>query len=262
MRQWGSLDETYYKGVGLYPLLSRDDEVKLAKTIEQGVKAERILRRLLRRSRRLSRRKLALLVAKAKKARQVFVNANLKLVISEACRLDVAGVELTEIIGQGNLVLVKTVDRIGWPNGFDWRRGIKFSTFLVRNLRWSLGRDAYRSSHIGFGKTKRKRFLLFSEFDSPEKQSERCLVESLVEDNHPADNQDGLELNQQIGRLLKNLDERSRLIIELRFGLNGAGHPRTLQEIGQRFKITRERVRQIEKKAFRRLKAIALEEDF
>ena len=280
----------YLNDIGQYPLLTKDDEVRLAREIEAGVAARQSLGEagLTPAQKRERRRTLRA----AEDAQKVFVRSNLRLVVSIAKRYRASGLPLLDLIQEGNLGLIHAVEK------FDWRKGFKFSTYATWWIRQAISRGVANTGRtirlpvhasdtltrlqqaqafleIKFG---RKATLaeLGRELDLPEEKVVEALrfraeplslsdpmgdegdteLGDLVEDRaveSPFEAAFRALLPSEISRLLAPLDERERTILTLRFGLD-RGEPRTLEEVGVLFNLTRERIRQIEARAMSKLR--------
>lgn len=254
----------YLKEIGKVPLLSADEEIELAKKMEQGdVEAKKRL-----------------------------CEANLRLVVSIAKRYVGRGMLFLDLIQEGNLGLIKAVDK------FDWRKGYKFSTYATWWIRQAITRsiaDQARTIRIPvhmvetINKLIRISRQLLQEYGrepSPEEiaremdiseekvreilkiAQEPVSLETPIgeeEDSHlgdfipdedvpaPAEAAAFSMLKEQLVEVLDTLTEREQKVLKLRFGLED-GRARTLEEVGKRFDVTRERIRQIEAKALRKLR--------
>jgi RNA polymerase sigma factor (sigma-70 family) len=281
----------YLTDIGQYPLLTKEDEVELARRIEDGVAATAELvsdppptgarRRELRRARR-----------EGEAAEQRFVQSNLRLVVSIAKKYQASGLPLLDLVQEGNLGLMHAVEK------FDWRKGFKFSTYATWWIRQAItrgiantGRTIRLPVHAGDTLTRvqkaRARLELnlgrppttsevAADLELPEERVVEALrfasdpvslseplredgdaeLGDLVEDRGAASPFEAAAeelLSDEIVRLLAPLDPREREILWLRFGLD-RGEPRTLEEVGQHFALTRERIRQIEARAMSKLR--------
>jgi RNA polymerase sigma factor (sigma-70 family) len=281
----------YLTDIGHYPLLTKDDEVRLAQTIERGstARAELDTAFELLGSRR---RELRRTIRDGEIARQTFVKSNLRLVVSIAKKYQASGLPLLDLIQEGNLGLMHAVEK------FDWRKGFKFSTYATWWIRQAItrgiantGRTIRLPVHAGdtLARLQKARSRLELKFGRPPTQSElscECempedkVIEALrfsleplslseplredgdaelgdvVEDrsaSSPFETAASSLLPDEITRLLHPLDDREREILRLRFGLD-RGEPRTLEEVGEFFNLTRERIRQIEARAMSKLR--------
>ena len=278
----------YLTDIGQYPLLNKDDEVRLAQQIEKGVAAKDSLESdsALANSKLSSaqRRRLVRTQREGARAERTFVQSNLRLVVSIAKKYQASGLPLLDLIQEGNLGLMHAVEK------FDWRKGFKFSTYATWWIRQAItrgiantGRTIRLPVHAGdtlarLQKARSRLELkygrpatlgeLATEVDMPEQKVTEALrfaaeplslSEPLREDSD-AELGDVVEdraaespfevaattlLPSEIVRLLSPLDEREREILKLRYGLD-RGEPRTLEEVGEHFQLTRERIRQIE----------------
>jgi RNA polymerase sigma factor (sigma-70 family) len=282
----------YLTDIGQYPLLSKDDEVRLAQAIEAGVEArddlEKNEKKLTPTRKREQRRSLKT----GEDARQTFVRSNLRLVVSIAKKYQASGLPLLDLIQEGNLGLMHAVEK------FDWRRGFKFSTYATWWIRQAITRGIantgrtirlpVHASDILTRLRKTQAFLevklgrratvaeLGREIEMPEDKLIEMLrfrveplslseplredgdaeLGDLVEDcsaESPFQAASTSLLPSEIARLFVLLDEREREILRLRFGLD-RGEPRTLEQVGVHFNLTRERIRQIEARAMSKLR--------
>lgn len=254
----------YLKEIGKVQLLSGEDEIELAKKMDAGDEA----------------------------AKQRLCEANLRLVVSIAKRYVGRGMLFLDLIQEGNLGLIKAVDK------FDWRKGYKFSTYATWWIRQAITRsiaDQARTIRIPvhmvetINKLIRESRKLLQEYGreptpkeiavrmdiSEEKvreimkiAQEPVSLETPIgeeEDSHlgdfipddeipaPVDAAASAMLKEQLNEVLQTLTDREQKVLKLRFGLED-GHARTLEEVGKRFNVTRERIRQIEAKALRKLR--------
>ena len=254
----------YLKEIGKVPLLSPDEEIELAKKIELGDEA--------------AKKKLA--------------EANLRRVVSIAKRYVGRGMQLLDLIQEGNLGLIKAVEK------FDYRKGYKFSTYatwwirqaitraiadqartiripvhmvetinrLVRTQRQlvqKLGREATPeelAKELDMPVDRVREIMKISQdpvsLETPIGEEEDSHLGDFIQDDNvevPADAATYTLLHEQLMEVLSTLTEREQKVLRLRFGLDD-GRPRTLEEVGRQFNVTRERIRQIEAKALRKLR--------
>ncbi|MEG2298449.1 MAG: RNA polymerase sigma factor RpoD, partial [Anaerovoracaceae bacterium] len=254
----------YLKEIGKVPLLTAEEEIDLAKRMEAGEQY----------------------------AKQKLCEANLRLVVSIAKRYVGRGMLFLDLIQEGNLGLIKAVDK------FDWRKGYKFSTYATWWIRQAITRsiaDQARTIRIPvhmvetINKLMRIQRQLLQEYGreaTPEEiAAEMDITEEKVreilkiaqepvsletpigeeEDSHlgdfipdddvpaPAEAAAFSMLKEQLVEVLDTLTEREQKVLKLRFGLED-GRARTLEEVGKQFEVTRERIRQIEAKALRKLR--------
>ncbi|MGH9182210.1 MAG: sigma-70 family RNA polymerase sigma factor [Acidimicrobiales bacterium] len=281
----------YLTDIGQYPLLTKDDEVHLAQSIEAGNEARSALART-RDASPAKKRELRRVARSGERAERTFVQSNLRLVVSIAKKYQASGLPLLDLIQEGNLGLMHAVEK------FDWRKGFKFSTYATWWIRQAItrgiantGRTIRLPVHAGdtlarLQKARSRLELklgraatlgeLSAEVEMPEEKVTEALrfaaeplslSEPLREDGD-AELGDVVEdraaespfevaatalLPEEIARLLAPLDEREREILKLRFGLD-RGEPRTLEEVGEHFNLTRERIRQIEARAMSKLR--------
>lgn len=281
----------YLTDIGQYPLLTKDDEIRLAQDIEKGLKAEKELKEKKdltpAKRRELLRQKRA-----GEEAQRGFVQSNLRLVVSIAKKYQASGLPLLDLIQEGNLGLMHAVEK------FDWRKGFKFSTYATWWIRQAItrgiantGRTIRLPVHAGDTlarvqkaqarlehKLGRPATLeeLKKEADLPEDKliealrfrSEPLSLSEPLREDGDAELGDVVEdrsaespfevaatsmLSSEINKLLAPLDDREKEILKLRFGLD-RGEPRTLEEVGEHFNLTRERIRQIEARAMSKLR--------
>ena len=281
----------YLSDVGRHPLLTKDDEVRLAQVVEAGRDAHSELAALggvsSTRVRELHR-----IVRAGEVAVQTFTNGNLRLVVSIAKKYQAADLPLLDLVQEGNLGLMHAVEK------FDWRKGFKFSTYATWWIRQAIargitngGRTIRLPVHAGdllnrvvsararleaqHGRrasipelaadlevTPERIAEILRHVSAPLSLSEPLRHDSdtelgdLVEDHgavSPFDAAAITLLAGEVAKMLAGLDDREREIIQLRFGLN-CSERRTLEEVGARFGLTRERIRQIEARAMDKLR--------
>ena len=254
----------YLKEIGNVPLLTTEQEVELAKRVEAG----------------------------DEEAKKQLTEANLRLVVSIAKKYVGRGIPFLDLIQEGNMGLIKAVEKFDYAKGFKFStyatwwirqsitRGIadKGKTIRVpvhmvetiyktlrmsRNLLQELGREPTSeeiAERLGTSKQKVEEALEISRdpvsMDSPIGEEEDSSLGDFIEDENmhsPSDSADYQMLKKELVNALDTLTDRERKVIELRFGLID-GQARTLEEVGKEFKVTRERIRQIEAKALRKLR--------
>ena len=285
------LVRVYLNGIGKTALLTAEDEVELAKRIEAGLFAQHLLET---RKRLGVKRKsdLAMIVADGHAARQHLLEANLRLVVSLAKRYTGRGMPLLDLIQEGNLGLIRAMEK------FDYTKGFKFSTYatwwirqaitrgmadqsrtirlpvhlveqvnklsrIKREMHQTLGREATDeelAEESGIPVEKINDLLKHSRdpvsLDMPVGADEEAPLGDFIEDTEAmsAENTVIAELlHTDIRHVLATLDEREKQVIQLRFGLDD-GQPRTLDQIGKLFGLSRERVRQIEREVMIKLR--------
>jgi RNA polymerase sigma factor (sigma-70 family) len=285
------LVRVYLDGIGRHPLLTKDDEMRLAQAIEAGREAEILLASGAPFSpgegRELKRQKRA-----GEAASDQFINANLRLVVSIAKRYQASEMPILDLIQEGNLGLIHAVEK------FDWRKGFKFSTYATWWIRQAIGRGIDNTArtvrlpvHAGdqVRRVLRARSLLegqvgrlpstteLSEYlQMPEGEvvillghvlepvslatpigsdgdTELADVVADATAPTPFDLVADRLLAAEVDKLLSCLDEREGQILRLRYGLD-RGEPRTLEEVGAELNLTRERIRQIEARAMSKLR--------
>jgi len=285
----------YLKEIGKVPLLTARQEVDLAKKIEAGVFATEKLEDAAAQGIALERteeRRLERLERIGLEAKKQLVEANLRLVVSIAKRYVGRGMLFLDLIQEGNLGLIRAVEK------FDYGKGFKFSTYATwwirqaitraiadqartiripvhmvetinklirvqRNLLQELGREP-TPEEIGekmdMSAERVREILKISQepvsLETPIGEEEDSQLGDFIEDSEavvPPDAASFSMLQEQLAKVLDSLSERERKVIELRFGLED-GHPRTLEEVGREFGVTRERIRQIESKTLCKLR--------
>ncbi len=288
-----SVDDTvglYLKEMAQVPLLSIEEEVQLACAIEMGREAEQIL--ASDGSDPVERSRLKTLIAQGQAARGHLIKANTRLVVSIAKKYMGRGVPFLDLIQEGNLGLMKAVEK------FDYHRGYRFSTYATWWIRQTITRaiaDQGRTIRVPVHMSDRIRRLyktarqleqergrvptpeeIATELDLEPRKVQWMLRVSWrpLSLEHPVGEEDGNELGSfiedkatstppqnayqsllatKIEEVLSTLSPREARILRLRFGLvNGRSY--TLEEVGRKFGLTRERIRQIEGKALRRLR--------
>lgn len=290
-----SSDDTvglYLKEMARVPLLNIEQEVDLAKRIERGKESEELLIKLDGNCSTGKRSELQGYIQDARSARDHLIKANTRLVVSIAKRYMGRGVPFLDLIQEGNLGLMKTVEK------FDYHRGYRFSTYATWWIRQTITRsiaDQGRTIRVPVHMSDRIRRLykisrrleqdlgrrptpeeigVAMEVDarkvqwmmrvswrplsleSPVGEEEDTELGAFVEDDTtPTPTQSAYQslLRDKIEEVLSTLNPREARILRLRFGLHN-GRPYTLEEVGQKFGLTRERIRQIEGKALRRLR--------
>jgi RNA polymerase primary sigma factor len=282
----------YLKEMSRVPLLSVEEEIGLAQRIEQGRQSKRESNRLNGKSTPVQRQQSDNFISDGIVAREHLIKANTRLVVSIAKRYIGRGVPFLDLIQEGNLGLMKAVEK------YDYHRGFRFSTYATWWIRQTITRsiaDQGRTIRVPVHMIDRIRQLykmthemeqklgrmprvdeLASEMDlnlrkvqwmmrvswlplsleSPVGDEEDSELGMFVEDDiTPTPIQVAYHdmLRDKIEDVLSTLSPREARILRLRFGLDN-GHAYTLEEVGQKFGLTRERIRQIEGKALRRLR--------
>lgn len=254
----------YLKEIGRVPLLKFEQEIMLAKKVEEG----------------------------DEKSKKKLTEANLRLVVSIAKKYIGRGMSLLDLIQEGNQGLIRAVEK------YDWRKGYKFSTYATwwirqaitraiadqartiripvhmvetinrylrtsRRLMQELGREPTPeevADAMGVDISKVREIVKVSQeptsLETPVGDDEDSLLGDFIQDVSqptPYDSASRQLLKEQIEEVLSTLSDREKKVLVLRFGLYD-GKPRTLEEVGREFNVTRERIRQIEAKAIRKLK--------
>ncbi len=254
----------YLKEIGRTRLLSAVEETQLAKKIEAGDLA----------------------------AKQALIKANLRLVVSVAKKYAGRGMLFLDLIQEGNLGLIRAVEKFNYRKGYkfstyatwwirqgitraisDQARTIRVPVHMVENINkmiriqrrliQKLGRDPSAeeiSKEMDFTPDKIREIIKISQqpisLETPIGEEGDTHLSDFIEDSEakePADAASYAMLQEQIQQVLNTLSYRERRVLELRFGLND-GHPRTLEEVGREFSVTRERIRQIEFKTLNKLR--------
>ena len=285
------LVRVYLNGIGKTPLLTAQQEVELAKRIETGLFAQHMLEAA--EDMTVARRAdLRTLVRDGRSAKNHLLEANLRLVVSLAKRYTGRGMPLLDLIQEGNLGLIRAVEK------FDYTKGFKFSTYatwwirqaitrgmadqsrtirlpvhlveqvnklarLKRELHQRLGRDATHdelAAGTGLQVDRIAELLDHSRdpvsLDMPVGTDEEAPLGDFIEDADASDAESAVIsglLQDDLRRVLATLDPREQLVIRLRYGLED-GQPRTLDQIGRHFNLSRERVRQIEREVMSKLR--------
>ncbi len=282
----------YLQEIGRVPLLTAEEEVQLAQTIEAGRDAAERLQVQAGRLPQEERDRLVELAQAGDRARLALSEANLRLVVSIARRYANRGVPLTDLIQEGNLGLLRAVEK------FDWRRGFKFSTYATWWIRQAVARglaDDARTIripvhlvdtvnrmlriagqlHQQHGREPTEVEIAAALRISAERvrqlaqvlpqpvsldgyvgEEQETRLADLVQDHNAVNLEQAAEqrsLKEQVEASLLSLTPRERRVIERRFGLVG-GREDTLTEIGKEIGVTRERIRQIESEALRKLR--------
>lgn len=286
------LVRVYLNGIGKTALLSAEDEVELAQRIEVGLYAHSLLTSSEKPLTRAMKRDLKVLVKEGNKARSHLLEANLRLVVSLAKRYTGRGMPLLDLIQEGNLGLIRAMEK------FDYAKGFKFSTYatwwirqaitrgmadqsrtirlpvhlveqvnklsrIKRELYQSLGREATNdelAEESGIDESKIEMLLRQSRdpvsLDMPVGADEEAPLGDFIEDAEATDAETAVVASMRhsdIRSVLDTLEEREQDVIRLRYGLDD-GVPRTLDQIGRRFGLSRERVRQIEREVMSKLR--------
>lgn len=282
----------YLKEIGKVNLLTPEEELSLAKRMADGETAKEQLEEIGGDIDEDTKKQIDLLIADGEKAKKSLAEANLRLVVSIAKRYVGRGMLFLDLIQEGNLGLIKAVDK------FDYTKGYKFSTYATWWIRQAITRaiaDQARTIRIPvhmvetINKLVRVSRQLVQELGrepTPEElakelnmpvdkvreiskiSQEPVSLETPIgeeEDSHlgdfipdedapaPSEAASFVLLKEQLGAVLETLSEREAKVLRLRFGLDD-GRARTLEEVGKEFDVTRERIRQIEAKALRKLR--------
>ena len=285
----------YLKEIGKVDLLTASEEVDLAMKIEAGLEATEKLEAADAGEIELTRsemRRLTRIENVGLEAKQALISANLRLVVSIAKRYVGRGMLFLDLIQEGNLGLIRAVEK------FDYQKGFKFSTYATwwirqaitraiadqartiripvhmvetinklvrvqRQLLQDLGRDPTPEeigAEMDMSADRVREIQKISQepvsLETPIGEEEDSQLGDFIEDSQaivPPDAASFSMLQEQLTQVLDSLADRERKVIELRFGLVD-GHPRTLEEVGREFGVTRERIRQIESKTLAKLR--------
>ncbi len=296
----------YLKEIGKVPLLSAEDEIELAKRMEAGNRVREDIEQIKKKNERATAadreknnakiKKIttdnAEILARSEEAKKRLSEANLRLVVSIAKRYVGRGMMFLDLIQEGNLGLIKAVEK------FDYRKGYKFSTYATWWIRQAITRaiaDQARTIRIPvhmvetINKLIRVQRQLLQELgreptpeevakemkmpiervaeiqkisqepvslETPIGEEEDSHLGDFIQDDNvpvPADAAAFTLLREELLKVLATLTDREQKVLRLRFGLDD-GRTRTLEEVGKEFNVTRERIRQIEAKALRKLR--------
>ena len=292
----------YLKEIGKVPLLSAEEEIELAKNMEAGAVAKEKIAILKSREENATEEELAEIKEEIKnlqkdldagdEAKKRLAEANLRLVVSIAKRYVGRGMLFLDLIQEGNLGLIKAVEK------FDYRKGYKFSTYATwwirqaitraiadqartiripvhmvetinklirvsRQLLQELGREPSPeeiAAEMNMPVERVREILKISQepvsLETPIGEEEDSHLGDFIQDDNvpvPADAAAFTLLKEQLEEVLGTLTEREQKVLTLRFGLED-GRARTLEEVGKEFNVTRERIRQIEAKSLRKLR--------
>jgi RNA polymerase primary sigma factor len=272
----------YLREIGRVPLLTAEEEVKLARRMERG-KDEQFKPAISRDYR---------IIEDGEEAQRRLTEANLRLVVSVAKKYIGRGMSLLDLIQEGNIGLIRAVEK------FDYTKGYKFSTYatwwirqaitraiadqartiripvhmvetinrlirISRRLLQDLGREPTSeeiAEQMEISPEKVREIIKVSQepvsLETPIGEEDDSHLGDFIEDHTalaPADAASHQLLKEQVEDVLDSLTERERKVLQLRFGLDD-GRSRTLEEVGKEFHVTRERIRQIEAKALRKLR--------
>ena len=292
----------YLKEIGKVPLLSAEEEIELAKNMEAGAVAKEKIAILKSREEKATEEELAEIKEEIKnlqkdldagdEAKKRLAEANLRLVVSIAKRYVGRGMLFLDLIQEGNLGLIKAVEK------FDYRKGYKFSTYATwwirqaitraiadqartiripvhmvetinklirvsRQLLQELGREPSPeeiAAEMNMPVERVREILKISQepvsLETPIGEEEDSHLGDFIQDDNvpvPAEAAASTLLKEQLVEVLGTLTEREQKVLRLRFGMDD-GRARTLEEVGKEFNVTRERIRQIEAKALRKLR--------
>lgn len=281
----------YLKEIGQIPLLDPKEEPIIARQIQEGEEAKEAMKNPDLRDE--EKKKLAKVIADGEQAKQTLISSNLRLVVSIAKKYVGRGMLFLDLIQEGNCGLIKAVEKFDYTKGFkfstyatwwirqsitraiaDQARTIRIPVHMVetinkltriqRQLVQDLGRDplpeeiAEKMENISAEKVREIQKIALDpvSLETPIGEEDDSHLGDFIEDKDtlsPDDYTNNQLLKDEINAVLQGLTEREEKVLRLRFGLLD-GRTRTLEEVGKEFNVTRERIRQIEAKALRKLK--------
>lgn len=301
----GNILSLYFREAKVFPLLSRSEEMELAKRIEKSRKAENELKKLIKNNSKLSQKKkvyekikeFSQKIIEGKEARNKLITANQRLIVQMAKRYQHRGLEILDLINEGNIGLMTAIEK------FDLKKGYKLSTYATWWIRAAISRAIYDKAQtirlplyrqeqlnelkkaknkilkeknrkptleeiakeINVSLAKAENLVVITKkilsLDMPlGEELENLKLEDFIVDENAVNAEEELkeqDLNKSVARLLSILSPREEKILRLRFGIGVEKEKtHTLEEIGQKkeFKLTRERIRQIEAKAIQKLR--------
>jgi RNA polymerase primary sigma factor len=281
----------YLDEVGRHPLLTKDDEIELSQAFEAGLAAQSRLVELEAEDPEVPA--LMAVASKGEAARRTMIESNLRLVVSIARRFSATGLPLGDLVQEGNLGLLRAVEK------FDWRKGFKFSTYATWWIRQAIARGAadrgarairlpvhvdeqvgrlrrtQTRMHESFGREPTDEELAdeldmpvdkvlrlkdtaqaITSLDTPIGDDGAALQDFLEDDSAAGPDELAVEAvgREALEQVLNALPERERQVLVLRFGLD-SGTPRTLEEVGAVMGFSRERARQVERDALAALRS-------
>ena len=286
----------YLKEIGKVPLLSADEEINIAMRMEKGDEAKQMLESGINADGKSltdeEKKQCQAAIDDGTQAKRLLAEANLRLVVSIAKRYVGRGMLFLDLIQEGNLGLIKAVEK------FDYRKGYKFSTYATWWIRQAITRaiaDQARTIRIpvhmvetinklirvsrqllqeygreptpeeiakamGISEAKVREIIKIAQepvsLETPIGEEEDSHLGDFIPDDDapaPAEAASHALMREQLWDVLNTLTPREKKVLRLRFGLDD-GNQRTLEEVGREFKVTRERIRQIEAKALRKLR--------
>lgn len=281
----------YLKEIGQIPLLDPKEEPNIARQIQEGEQAKEDIKNPDLSEE--EKKKLAKIIADGEEAKQTLISSNLRLVVSIAKKYVGRGMLFLDLIQEGNCGLIKAVEKFDYTKGFkfstyatwwirqsitraiaDQARTIRIPVHMVetinkltriqRQLVQDLGRDpmpeeiAEKMENISAEKVREIQKIALDpvSLETPIGEEDDSHLGDFIEDKDtlsPDDYTNNQLLKDEINAVLQGLTEREEKVLRLRFGLLD-GRTRTLEEVGKEFNVTRERIRQIEAKALRKLK--------
>lgn len=281
----------YLKEIGQIPLLDPKEEPIIARQIQEGEEAKEVMKSPDLSDE--EKKKLAKVIADGEQAKQTLISSNLRLVVSIAKKYVGRGMLFLDLIQEGNCGLIKAVEKFDYTKGFkfstyatwwirqsitraiaDQARTIRIPVHMVetinkltriqRQLVQDLGRDplpeeiAEKMENISAEKVREIQKIALDpvSLETPIGEEDDSHLGDFIEDKDtlsPDDYTNNQLLKDEINAVLQGLTEREEKVLRLRFGLLD-GRTRTLEEVGKEFNVTRERIRQIEAKALRKLK--------
>jgi RNA polymerase primary sigma factor len=284
----------YLREIGRIPLLTAQEEIELAQAIEAGRAARQERERLIREGQLTPERdrELTAAIEAGRRARRRLIEANLRLVVSVARRYHNRGLSFLDVIQEGNIGLMHAVEKFDWRRGFkfstyatwwirqaitraiaDQARTIRIPVHMVetlgqlqrvvRELRQELGREPTAEeigAQMGMAPERVRELLQITQepisLETPVGDEEDTVLGDFIagpDSDSPIEEATRQLLKEQVEDALQTLTPRERRVLELRYGL-GTDRERTLEEVGRVVGVTRERVRQIEGAALRKLR--------
>jgi len=282
----------WLREIGRTPLLRFEDEIRLAKRIEAGERAKARFKEMGDALKGEERARLDRIVEIAHKAKETLIRANLRLVVAIAKKYSGRGMAFPDLIQEGNIGLIRAVEKFNYRKGFkfstyatwwirqaitraiaDHSRTIRIPVHMVETinrlmkvssgLQQELGREPTveeLAKEMGLSVDRVQEISRIApeplSLETPIGEEDDSHLADFIQDHDsisPDEAASSLILREQIANVLDTLTDRERDVIKLRFGLDD-GYPRTLEEVGKRFNVTRERIRQIEAKALKKLR--------
>jgi len=282
----------WLREIGRTPLLRFEDEIRLAKRIEAGERAKARCKEMGDELEPEEQARLERIIDIAHKAKEWLIRANLRLVVAIAKKYSGRGMAFPDLIQEGNIGLIRAVEKFDYRKGYkfstyatwwirqaitraiaDHSRTIRIPVHMVETinrlvkvssgLQQELGREPTPeelAKEMGMAVDRVQEITRIApeplSLETPIGEEDDSHLADFIQDHEavsPDEAASSLLLREQIANVLETLTDRERDVIKLRFGLDD-GYPRTLEEVGKRFNVTRERIRQIEAKALKKLR--------